>query len=199
MARYIGAKTKISRKFGEPLFGPDKHLVVHAPGAKGAPRKKKISVYGQLLLEKQKVRFIYGVLEKQFSNLFKKAQKLEGVTGTRLIQLLESRLDNVVFRAGFSPTRAGARQLVSHGHILVDGKRVNIPSYSVKPGETISLKEKTKNNVGVTENLKGFDHGKYSWIEWNADKNSAKFLRVPDRESVPENINEQLVVEFYSK
>lgn len=170
MAKYIGPKSKIARKFGEAIFGPDKVLSKknYPPGQHGNNRRKKSSEYGIQLREKQKAKYTYGILEKQFRNMYEKAKSNPGVTGVILLQLLESRLDNIVFRLGFSPTRAGARQLVGHRHITVDGKVVNIPSYQVKPGQVVAVREKNKSMVVINESLNGFNHSKYPWIEWNA-------------------------------
>ncbi|MCL2650866.1 MAG: 30S ribosomal protein S4 [Candidatus Azobacteroides sp.] len=201
MARYTGPKTKIARKFGEAIFGPDKVLSKknYPPGQHGNMRKKKTSEYGIQLREKQKAKYTYGVLERQFRNLFHKAQRAKGITGEVLVQLLESRLDNVIYRMGLARTRAAARQLVSHRHIIVDGKVVNIPSYSVKPGQVIGVREKSKSLEIIADNLAGFNHSKYAWIEWDQPSMSAKFLHIPDRADIPENIKEQLIVELYSK
>ena len=201
MARYTGPKTRIARKFGEAIFGPDKVLSKknYPPGQHGNGRKKKTSEYGIQLREKQKAKYTYGVLEKQFRNLFEKAQRSKGITGEVLIQLLECRLDNIVYRMGIGNTRAAARQLVSHGHIVVDGKMVNIPSYSVKPGQVIGVREKAKSLEIIQDNLSGFNHSKYSWIEWDQASLSAKYLHIPERSDIPENIKEQLIVELYSK
>ncbi len=201
MARYIGPKTKIARKFGEPIFGPDKVLSKknYPPGQHGNNRRKKTSEYGIQLREKQKAKFTYGVLEKQFRNLYEKAQSKPGVTGVLLLQMLESRLDNMVYRLGFAPTRAGARQLVSHRHITVNGKVVNIPSYHVLPGQVIAVREKDKSMEVIAASLNGFNHTKYPWIEFNAQQLSGKLLHIPEREDIPENIKEQLIVELYSK
>ena len=201
MARYIGPKSKIARRFGEPIFGADKVLSKRnfPPGQHGNNRRKKMSEYGVMLAEKQKAKYTYGVLERQFRNLFEKAAKASGITGEVLLQLLESRLDNVVFRMGLAPTRAAARQLVGHKHIIVDGSVVNIPSYSVKPGQVIGVREKAK-SLGVIETaLAGFNHSKYPWIEWDNATKSGKFLHTPERADIPENIKEQLIVELYSK
>ncbi|WP_424245716.1 small subunit ribosomal protein S4 [Elusimicrobium posterum] len=200
MSRYIGPKTKIARRFGEPIFGPDKSLARQEKpaGRHGGPRKKKMSVFGTQLAEKQKAKYTYGLLEKQFSNLFKKAQKSKGVTGEVLMQLLECRLDNIVYRMGLARTRASARQLVTHRHVTVDGAIVKTPSYSVKPGQVISVTEGSKGLSMLEDNLKGYDHAKYSWIEWK-EPVSAKYVRIPGRTEIPENINEQLIVEHYSK
>jgi small subunit ribosomal protein S4 len=201
MARYIGPKTKIARKFGEAIFGPDKVLSKknYPPGQHGQNRRRKTSEYGIQLREKQKAKYTYGVLEKQFRNLYEKAQRTKGVTGVVLLQFLESRLVNIVFRIGFAPTRAGARQLVSHKHIVVDGKVVNIPSYQVRQGQVICVREKDKSMVVVNESLSGFNHSKYPWIEFSESALSGTYLHVPEREDIPENIKEQLIVELYSK
>jgi small subunit ribosomal protein S4 len=201
MARYIGPKSRIARKFGEAIFGPDKVLTKknYPPGMHGQNRRKKTSEYGIQLREKQKAKYTYGVLEKQFRNLYEKAQSKPGVTGVILLQYLESRLDNIVFRLGFSPTRAGARQLVSHKHITVDGKVVNIASYQVRPGQVIAVREKDKSMEVIHESLNGFNHTKYPWIEYNAASMSGVYLHIPEREDIPENIKEQLIVELYSK
>ena len=201
MARYTGPKSRIARKFGEPIFGPDKAQARrnYAPGQHGNSRKRKTSEYGTQLREKQKAKYTYGVLEKQFSNLFKKAQSKKGITGEILIQLLECRLDNIVYRLGIAPTRAAARQLVSHCHITVDGKVVNIPSYSVKPGQVVAVREKAKSLEVITTSLEGFNHSKYNWLEWNESDKAGKMLNVPQRAEIPENIKEQLIVELYSK
>jgi small subunit ribosomal protein S4 len=202
MARYIGPKSKIARKFGEPIYGPDKAFEHKnfPPGMHGnSKRRKKVSEYGTQLKEKQKAKYMYGVLERQFRNLFEKAHSHKGITGTVLLQLLESRLDNVVFRLGIAPTRAGARQLVSHKHITVNGEVVNIPSYSVRPGEVVAVREKSKSLVAITDSLSSRRHSSFSWLEWNSESKSGKFLNVPEREEIPENIKEQLIVELYSK
>jgi len=201
MARYIGPKSRIARKFGEAIFGPDKVLSKknYPPGQHGQNRRKKTSEYGIQLREKQKAKYTYGVLEKQFRNLYEKAHSTKGVTGVVLLQLLESRLDNIVYRMGLAPTRAGARQLVGHKHITVDGKVVNIPSYHVRPGQVIAVREKNKSMEVIAASLNGFNHTKYPWIEWNAASLSATFLHIPEREDIPENIKEQLIVELYSK
>jgi len=201
MARYIGPKSKIARKFGEAIFGPDKVLSKknYPPGQHGQGRRKKTSEYGIQLREKQKAKYTYGVLEKQFRNLYEKAQRTKGVTGEVLLQLLESRLDNVVFRLGFAPTRAAARQLVSHKHITVDGQVVNIPSYHVRPGQVIAVRVKDKSMEVIAASLNGFNHTKYPWIEFNTSALAGTYLHVPEREDIPENIKEQLIVELYSK
>lgn len=201
MARYTGPKSRIARKFGEPIFGPDKVLSRknYPPGQHGNGRKKKSSEYGIQLREKQKAKYTYGVLEKQFRIMFDKALSSRGITGEVLLQLLESRLDNVVYRLGIAPTRAAARQLVSHRHIVVDGQVVNIPSYSVKPGQIVGVREKSKSLEVVTDALAGFNHSKYPWIEWDQAATAGKFLHLPERADIPENIKEQLIVELYSK
>lgn len=201
MARYIGPKSKIARRFGEPIFGPDKVLSKknYPPGQHGNSRRRKTSEYGTQLKEKQRAKYTYGVLEKQFRITFDKAARSKGITGEVLLQLLESRLDNVVYRLGISPTRAGARQLVTHRHIIVDGNLVDIPSYSVKAGQIIGVREKSKSMVVVSNALDGFNHSKYPWLEWDRTTLSGKLLHWPDRSDIPENIKEQLIVELYSK
>ncbi len=202
MAKYIGPKTKIARKFGEPIYGPDKYLERknYPPGEHGASRKrKKQSEYGMQLAEKQKAKYTYGVLERQFRNLFKKAQRSKSVTGVELLQLLESRLDNVVFRLGVAPTRAGARQLVNHRHITVNGEIVNIPSFQVKKGDVIAVREKSKSLEVIANSLTTNRAGKYPWLEWDQENFTGKFVTIPEREEIPENIQEQLIVELYSK
>lgn len=201
MARYTGPKTKIARKFGEGIFGADKVLSKknYPPGQHGNSRKRKTSEYGVQLREKQKAKYTYGVLEKQFSNLFKKAETAKGITGEILLQLLESRLDNIVFRLGMAPTRAAARQLVSHRHITVDGEVVGIPSYSVKAGQLVGVREKSKSLEVVVDALAGFNHSKYPWLEWDDSNKVGKLLHVPERADIPENIKEHLIVELYSK
>jgi small subunit ribosomal protein S4 len=201
MARYIGPKTKIARKFGEAIFGPDKVLSKknYPPGQHGNNRRKKTSEYGIQLREKQKAKYTYGVLEKQFHIIYERARRASGVTGVILLQMLESRLDNVVFRMGIAPTRAAARQLVNHKHITVDGKVVNIPSYQVKPGQVVGVREKDKSMEVIQNSLSGFNHSKYPWIEWNASTLSGTYLHIPEREDIPENIKEHLIVELYSK
>jgi len=200
MARYIGPKSKIARRFGEPIFGADKVLSRRnfPPGQHGARRRKQ-SEYAVMLAEKQKAKYTYGVLERQFRNMFEKASKSEGITGEVLLQELESRLDNVVFRLGIAPTRAAARQLVSHKHIVVDGKVVGIPSYSVKPGQVVGVREKAKSLEVIEAALAGFNHSKYPWMEWDESSKSGKYLHRPDRADIPETIKEQLIVELYSK
>ena len=201
MARYTGPKTRIARKFGEAIFGPDKVLSKknYPPGQHGANKRRKTSEYGIQLREKQKAKYTYGVLEKQFRNLYEKASRTKGIKGEVLLQLLEARLDNVVYRLGMAPTRAAARQLVSHKHIIVDGKVVNIPSFSVKPGQIVGVREKAKSLEVIADALSGFNHSKYPWIEWDEASKSGKFLHLPERADIPENIKEQLIVELYSK
>ena len=201
MARYTGPRTRIARKFGEAIFGADKVLSKknYPPGQHGNSRKRKTSEYGIQLREKQKAKYTYGVLEKQFRIMFEKASRSKGITGEVLLQLLEVRLDNLVFRLGLAPTRDAARQLVSHRHIVVDGKVVNIPSYSVKPGQVIGVREKAKSLEVITDALAGFNHSKYPWIEWDQTTLSGKLLHTPERADIPENITEQLIVELYSK
>ena len=201
MARYTGPKTKIARKFGEPIFGDDKVLAKknYPPGQHGVNKRRKLSEYGTQLREKQKAKYTYGVLEKQFRNLFDKATRTKGVKGEVLLQLLESRLDNIVYRLGIAPTRAAARQLVLHRHITVDGEVVNIASYSVKPGQVVAVREKSKSLEVIADALAGFNHSKYPWIEWDETVKGGKMLHLPQREDIPENIKEQLIVELYSK
>lgn len=202
MARYTGPKSKIARKFGEPIFGPDKAFEHknYPPGQHGnSRRRKKTSEYGIQLKEKQKAKYTYGVLEKQFRRLFDKSARSKGITGEVLLQLLECRLDNVVYRLGLASTRSAARQLVSHKHIIVNGKVCNIPSYSVRPGEIIGVREKSKSLEVITESLSTSRYSKSSWLEWDNASMSGKFLNVPERTEIPENIKEQLIVELYSK
>ncbi|MFQ3675602.1 MAG: 30S ribosomal protein S4 [Endomicrobiia bacterium] len=202
MARYIGPKSKIARKFGEPIFGPDKYLEKknYPPGMHGLAKKRaKRSEYGTQLLEKQKAKFIYGVAEKQFANIFKKAHSKKGITGEVLLQLLEQRLDNVVYRLGFSKTRSGARQLVSHGHITVNGDIVKIPSYTVHIGEIIAVRERSRSLEVINEALSHTKVAKYVWMELDRDKMAGKLIAIPERNEIPENIKEQQIVELYSK
>lgn len=200
MARFTGPKGKIERKFNEPIFGQGKALQKKAypPGQHGKGRRKKQSEYSLQLNAKQKVKYTYGVLEKQFRNLFKKASRKEGITGVVLLQLLESRLDNVVYRLGISPTRRGARQIVLHKHITVNGSIVNIASYSVKPGDIIAVREKSKSLESINDSLSA-NVKRFSWMDWDASDMAGKFLNVPSREEIPENVEEQLIVELYSK
>ena len=200
MARYTGPTTKIARKFGEPIFGPDKYFEKrnYPSGQHGlAKKRKKSSEYGTQLKEKQKVKYTYGVLERQFRNLYEKASRMKGQKGENLIILLESRLDNIVYRMGVAPTRAAARQLVSHCHITLNGEVCNIPSALVKPGDVIAVRERSK-SLEVIQNSVA-SASKYSWIEFDAKALTGKFLNVPVRTEIPETINEQLIVELYSK
>lgn len=201
MARYTGPKTKIARKFGEPIFGEDKVFAKRnfPPGQHGNNRRRKTSEYGTQLREKQKAKYTYGVLERQFRNLFDKAARMKGITGEILLQLLEARLDNVVYRLGIARTRAAARQLVLHRHITVDGNVVNVPSYSVKQGQVVGVRERSKSLEIISDNLAGFNHSKYPWLEWDESSKSGKLVSTPTREEIPENIKEQLIVELYSK
>ncbi len=201
MARYTGPKTKIARKFGEPIFGEDKSFEKrnYPPGQHGnARRRGKKSEYAIQLMEKQKAKFTYGILERQFRNLFEKASRSKGVTGEVLLQLCESRLDNVVYRFGLSPSRSGARQLVSHRHITVNGNIVNIPSYQVKVGDVVGVREKSK-TLNIIVEAKGKDNSAYEWLSWNAEQLQGTFVSTPERLQIPENIKEQLIVELYSK
>lgn len=201
MARYTGPKTKIARRFGEPIFGPDKILAKRnfPPGQHGNNKRRKTSEYGVMLAEKQKAKYTYGVLERQFRNLFDHAARKNGITGVILLQSLESRLDNVVYRLGIAPTRAAARQLVSHKHIVLNGKVVNIPSCAVKPGDVVGVREKSKSLEVIEAALAGFNHSKYPWLEWDEASKAGKLLHLPERADIPENIKEQLIVELYSK
>ncbi len=201
MARYIGPKTKIARKFKEAIYGPDKYFdrKNFPPGQHGASkRRRKQSEYGVQLQEKQKAKYTYGILERQFKNTFIKASHKKGVTGVILLQLIEARLDNVVYRLGISPSRPGARQLVSHRHITVNDKVINIPSFSIKPGDVVAVREKSKSLIAITDSLASRPTN-FSWLEWNDSTMSGKFLNYPEREDIPENIKEQLIVELYSK
>lgn len=201
MARYRGPKSKIARRFREPIFGPDKALEKknYPPGMHGPNRRrKKDSEYSIQLMEKQKAKYTYGILERQFSNLFKKASAKSGITGEILLQFCESRLDNTVFRLGISPSRRGARQLVSHRHITVNGQIVNIPSYQLRSGDVIGVREKSKSLEAVTSSLSS-NSKKFDWLDWNSKDMTGVYLNVPTREQIPENIKEQLIVELYSK
>lgn len=201
MARYLGPTTKIARKFGEPIFGADKAFEKknYPPGQHGQMKKRrKKSEYGVQLLEKQKAKYTYGLLEKQFSNTFKKAVRKKGITGEILLQLLEARLDNVVFRLGIAPTRRAARQLVGHRHITVNDKVVNIPSYTLRPGDIVGVREKSKSLETILDSLASRSSG-YSWLEWDDELKKGKFMNLPEREEIPETIKEQLIVELYSK
>lgn len=200
MARYTGPKAKIARRFGEQIEGYSKALQKknYPPGQHGRGRRKKQSEYAIQLAEKQKAKYIYGVLERQFARMFELASGKQGITGENLLQLLESRLDNTVFRLGIAPTRRSARQLVSHKHIAVNGEVVNIPSYILKPGDIVSVRERSKSLTAITESLAGKSN-RYPWLEWNSASLSGKFVSVPTRDDIPENIKEQLIVELYSK
>ena len=200
MARYTGPTTRIARKFGEPIYGPDKTFEKRntPPGQHGlAAKRKKKKEYGTQLMEKQKVKYMYGVLERQFRNTYNKAARMKGQTGENLLFLLESRLDNVVYRLGIAPTRAAARQLVLHRHITLDGAICNIPSCQVKPGQAVAVRERSKSLEVITNSVASAT--KYSWLEFDAKTLTGKFLNVPTREDIPENINEQLIVDLYSK
>jgi small subunit ribosomal protein S4 len=202
MARYRGPQTKIARKFGSPIFGPDKAFEKknYPPGQHGQnKRRSKVSEYGTQLKEKQKAKYTYGLLEKQFYNTFKKALGIKGITGEVFLQLLESRLDNVVFRLGIGSSRAAARQLVSHRHITVNNEMVNIPAYTLKPGDIVAVREKSKSIEVISDSLSKGSHTKYSWLEWNKDDLKGRFVTLPERDEIPENIKEQLIVELYSK
>jgi len=201
MARYTGPKTKIARKFGEPIFGDDKSFEKrnYPPGQHGnAKRRGKKSEYAIQLMEKQKAKYTYGILERQFRNLFEKASRSKGVTGEVLLQLCESRLDNMVYRFGLSNSRRGARQLVSHRHITVNGSIVNIPSFQVKVGDVVGVREKSK-TLNIIIEAKGRDSYAYEWLSWNSDQLEGTYVSIPGRLQIPENIKEQLIVELYSK
>ena len=201
MARYTGPKTKIARKFGEPIFGDDKSFEKrnYPPGQHGnAKRRGKKSEYAIQLMEKQKAKFTYGILERQFRNLFEKASRSKGVTGEALLQLCESRLDNIVYRFGLSTSRRGARQLVSHRHITVNNSIVNIPSYQVKVGDVVGVREKSK-SLNIIVEAKEKDTSIYEWLSWNNDQLQGTYINLPERIQIPENIKEQLIVELYSK
>lgn len=201
MARYTGPKTKIARKFGEAIFGEDKAFEKrnYPPGQHGLAKKRgKKSEYAVQLMEKQKAKYTYGILEKQFRNLFKKASAASGVTGEILLQLCEARLDNVVYRMGIAPSRRAARQIVSHRHITVNGEVVNVPSYHLKPGDKVAVREKSKSLEAIDRSLAASSHV-YEWITWNNDTKEGTFVSVPQRLQIPENIKEQLIVELYNK
>ena len=201
MARYTGPKTKIARKFGEAIFGDDKNLEKrnYPPGQHGNNRRRgKKSEYAIQLAEKQKAKYTYGILERQFRNMFKRATASKGITGEVLLQLCESRLDNVVFRMGIAPSRSAARQLVSHRHILVNGEKVNIPSYQLKPGDTVGVREKSKSLEAIENSLANASHV-YEWITWDNAVKRGTYVSKPERIQIPENINEQFIVELYSK
>ena len=202
MARYTGPKSKIARRFREPIFGPDKALERknYPPGMHGVSKRRgKQSEYSTQLMEKQKVKYTYGVLEKQFENLFHRASSKEGITGENLLKFLEARLDNAVYRFGIAPTRSGARQLVGHKHITVNGEVVNIPSYTLKAGDVVAVREKSKTMEAITHSTAGRKVNKHSWLEWDAANLTGKFLNYPNRDEIPENIKENLIVELYSK
>ena len=201
MARYTGPKSRIDRRFGETILGSEKVRARRnfPPGQHGNNRRRKTSEYGIMLAEQQTAKYTYGVLEKQFRNMFEKASRTSGITGVILLQNLESRLDNVVYRLGIAPTRRAARQLVNHKHIVVDGKVVGIASYSVKTGQIVGVRERSKSLEVIAAALAGFNHSKYPWIEWDESQKAGKFLHKPERADIPETIKEQLIVELYSK
>jgi len=201
MAKYIGPKTKIARKFRDTIFGPDKYYEKknYPPGMHGQTRRRsKASEYGVQLMEKQKAKYTYGILERQFRNIFHKAARKGGITGTVLLQLIESRLDNVVFRMGIAPSRSGARQLVGHRHITVNGKVVNVPSFELKPGDIVAVRERSKSLEVISDSLASRSNA-YPWLEWDQNLMTGKFMSYPERDQIPENIREQLIVELYSK
>ena len=201
MARYTGPKSKIARRFKDPIFGPDKALEKRAygPGQHGPNKRRgKQSEYAIQLGEKQKAKYTYGILERQFANMFERASRMKGITGENLLQLCEARLDNTVFRLGVAPTRRGARQLVSHKHITVNGELVNIPSYHLKVGDVVSVREKSKSLEAISNSLTSRTNS-FDWLDWNPSQMQGKVLGVPTREMIPENIKEQLIVELYSK
>ncbi len=201
MARYRGPKTKIARRFGEAIFGPDRTLDKrnYPPGQHGQARKRgKKSEYSIQLAEKQKAKYTYGILERQFRNMFERASRHKGITGENLLQLCESRLDNVVYRLGIAPTRRAARQLVGHAHITVNQGVVNIPSYSVQPGDVIAVRERSR-SLEVIDQSVSSSRSRYEWLEWNPETRVGRFLNIPVRDQIPENIKEQLIVELYSK
>ena len=201
MARYTGPTSRIARRFGEPIFGPDKALAkkAYGPGQHGNQRRRgKQSEYGVQLMEKQKAKFTYGILEKQFSNLFKEALRRKGVTGENLLQMCELRLDNVVYRLGIAPTRRGARQLVTHKHITVNGENVNIPSYALKAGDIVSVRARSKSLETITNSITASSN-ESEWLQWNGETQLGKVVSAPERLQIPENIKEQLIVELYSK
>jgi small subunit ribosomal protein S4 len=201
MARYTGPRVRISRRFNEPILGENKALAKknYAPGQHGRGKKRKQSEYATQLAEKQKAKYIYGLLERQFARVFSEASRKKGVTGETLLQLLEARLDNTVYRLGIAPTRRAARQLVLHKHIEVNGEIVNVPSYTLKPGELVSVRERSKSLEAVTNSLALQGARKYNWLEWDNNEMSGKIVNLPARQDIPENINEQLIVELYSK
>ena len=202
MARYTGPKTKIARKFGEPIYGPDKYFEKrnYPSGQHGlAKKRKKVSEYGTQLAEKQKVKYAYGLLERQFRGFYARANRMKGRTGENLIFLLESRLDNIVYRLGIAPSRPAARQLVSHCHITLDGEVCNVPSVIVKVGQTVGVRERSKSLEVVQNSLSANSASKYPWLEWDGAKCAGKYASAPERSEIPENINEQLIVELFSK
>ncbi len=201
MARYRGPKTKIARRFNEPIFGPSKALAKksYPPGQHGRNRRRKQSEYAIQLMEKQKAKYTYGVLERQFANLFDRASRKSGITGEILLQMLESRLDNTIFRLGIAPTRRSARQLVLHKHIVVNGSVVNIPSYQIKVGDIVEVRERSKTLELISDSLATHSNKRYPWLEWDGSAMVGRMVAVPSREDIPENINEQLIVELYSK
>lgn len=201
MARYTGPTSKIARKFREPIFGPDKALdkKPFPPGQHGQSKKRaKLSEYAVQLAEKQKAKYTYGLLERQFENLFHKAARKKGITGENLLKFLEARLDNTVFRMGIAPTRAAARQLVTHKHITVNGEVVNIPSYSLRPGDKVAVREKSKSLEAINDSVSRRGRN-FPWLEWNAADKAGTFIDYPQRDQIPENIKEHLIVELYSK
>ena len=202
MARYTGPKSKIARRFRDPIFGPDKSLDRrnYGPGQHGPSKRRggKQSEYAVQLVEKQKAKYTYGILERQFANMFEKASRMKGITGENLLQLCETRLDNTVFRLGIAPSRRGARQLVSHKHITVNGEVVNIPSYTLKIGDVVGVREKSKSLEAITGSLTASNKS-FDWLDWDSSSMSGKLLNLPAREMIPENIREQLIVELYSK
>ncbi|MFH1297407.1 MAG: 30S ribosomal protein S4 [Bacteroidota bacterium] len=201
MARYIGPKSKVARKFRDPIYGPDKYFEKknYPPGMHGQSRRRpKASEYGIQLMEKQKAKYTYGILERQFKNTFLKATRKGGKTGEVLLQLIEARLDNIVFRLGIAPTRSGARQLISHRHITVNGKVVNIPSFEVRPGDIITVRERSRSLETILNSVASRSN-QYPWLEWDVNTLTGKFMNYPERELIPENIKEQLIVELYSK
>jgi len=201
MARYRGPKAKVARRFNDPIFGPSKALQKKAypPGQHGRGRRRKQSEYAVQLAAKQKAKYTYGLLERQFRNLFEKASRKGGVTGTVLLQFLEARLDNTVFRLGIAPTRRAARQLVLHKHITVNGDVVNIPSFHLKPGDVVGVRERSKSLIAITDSLATRGNKRWSWLEWDGTEMVGKYVQDPVREDIPENIQEQLIVELYSK
>jgi len=201
MARYTGPTSRIARRFGEPIFGPDKALAkkAYGPGQHGNQRRRgKQSEYGVQLMEKQKAKFTYGILEKQFSNLFKEALRRKGVTGENLLQICEMRLDNVVYRLGIAPTRRAARQLVTHRHITVNGENINIPSYALRVGDQVTVRARSKSLETIANSIAA-SPSQMEWLEWNGETQLGKVVAAPERTQIPENIKEQLIVELYSK